>query len=147
MLIQNIIHNESVSYKRPVMRIELPSSEGVNLHINEISAVVADGDIIKSYLFNEFTEAIYIVGDLIIQFSEIFNFIAKLRNDFYCDDDVIIFTEYHETNLNYVLNALRMFRNIIVRFRGDSAAKYSVIHYDAVLGIYIPDNQYARRIS
>ncbi len=147
MLIQNIIHNESMSYKWPIMRIELPDSESVNLHIDEISAVVADGDIIKSYLFNEFTEAIYIVGDLITQFPEIFNFIAKLRNDFYCDDDVIVFTEYRETELNSVLDALRMFRNIIVVFEDRSAIKYSLAHYDDILGVYIPDNQYARRIS
>lgn len=147
MLIQNIIHNESVSYKRPVMRIELPSNESVNLHINEISAVVADNDIIKSYLFNESTKAIYIIGDLITQFSEIFNFITKLRNDFYCYDNIIIFTEHNEAELNSIINALQMFRNIIIRFKNDDITQGSLTHYDDSLGIYIPDNQYAKRIS
>ncbi|MBO7696636.1 MAG: 4Fe-4S cluster-binding domain-containing protein [Methanobrevibacter sp.] len=108
---------------------------------------VSDDDIIKKYLSNPITEAIIFAGlEPFEQFDEIYYFIKKLRKEYNCLDDVVIYTGYTEEESIEYTNKLKQFENIIVKFGRYIPNQEK--HYDEVLGVYlISNNQYAKRIS
>ena len=87
--------------------------------------------------------------------EQVCTLISLLRDEYQCDDDVVIYTGYTEKELlgetgNLSILQQHLFQNIIEtpnivikfgRFRPDD-----VSHYDSVLGINLASlNQYAKR--
>ena len=121
-------------------------------------------EIIERYLNNPITEAIIFSG--LEPFDSILDdiaFVACLRNDYNCNDDVVIYTGYTEEELregrystNYndgtdktladFYKYLCKFPNIIIKF--GRFIMNDEPHFDAVLGVNLNShNQYARKVS
>lgn len=118
-----------------------------------------DKEIIKRYIENPLTHAI-VMGGLepfysVESMEQVCTLISLLRDEYQCDDDVVIYTGYTEKELlgetgNLSILQQYLFQNIIEtpnivikfgRFRPDD-----VSHYDSALGINLASlNQYAKR--
>ena len=159
MLIKGITDEDFVNYKVPSMFIStntcsfkcdreygkqvcqnsaLAKQEPIDVNIDSI---------IERFLWNPIPKAVVFGGlEPFDQFVDIYDFIFKLRNDYGCTDDVVIYTGYNEREICGKIAALRAFPNIIVkfgRFKPDDCP-----HFDPILGVYLAsDNQYAEVIS
>ena len=72
--------------------------------------------------------------------------IVKLREEYKCDDPVIIYTGYYKDELKEQVEELSKYKNIYFKF-GRYKPGYQ-IHYDEVLGVnLVSDNQYGEKIS
>ena len=81
-----------------------------------------------------------------LQFKEVYSFIYKLRNQYNCNDDVIVYTGYYENEIQEYIQQLKQFKNIIVKFGRFISNDKS--KYDNVLGVTLAShNQYAKQIS
>lgn len=159
MLIKGIVDEDFVNYKVPSMFIntntctfkcdrecgapvcqnsELANRESIDVDIDRI---------IKRYLDNDITKAIVFGGlEPFDQLVDIYNFIFKLRYDYWCGDTVVIYTGYNEDELAGKIAMLTSIKNIIIKFGrykpGDSP------HFDSILGVNLAsNNQYAKQIS
>lgn len=108
---------------------------------------IPDDKIIRRYLDNHITKAIVIAGlEPFDQFDEVFSFIHKLRNNYHCNDTVVIYTGYTLGEIYAKIEELRMLPRIIVKY--GRFIPYQEMHYDKVLGVYLASpNQYAEEIS
>lgn len=80
------------------------------------------------------------------QFGELCRFLDKLRREYKCSDDVVIYTGFNKDEISDELEKLRAFENIIVKFGRFVPGKEK--RYDDVLGVTLSSpNQYAERIS
>lgn len=158
MQVKGITDEDFVNYKCPSMYIctntcdfKCDRENGrrccQNSAIAQMDSIcVADEAIIQRYLKNTITHAIVFAGlEPFEQFDEVFNLISKLRNDYHCNDTVVIYTGFERAEICTQVEALRMFRNIVIkygRFVPDQEK-----HYDEVLGVYLASpNQYAEEI-
>lgn len=159
ILIKGLLDEDFVNYKVPSMFIstntctfkcdyengghycqnsELVKQESIDIDIDTI---------IKRYLGNPITKAIVFGGlEPFDQFVDVYDLIFKLRNDYDCQDAVVIYTGYDEDEIDGKLNMLLSIPNIVVkygRFRPDNCP-----HFDQILGVNLAsDNQYAQQIS
>lgn len=159
MLIKGITDEDFVNYKVPSMFIstntctfkcdhenggrycqnsQLVKQESIDIDIDTI---------IKRYIGNPITKAIVFGGlEPFDQFVDVYDLIFKLRNDYDCQDTVVIYTGYDEDEIDWKLNMLLSIPNIVVkygRFRPDNCP-----HFDPILGVNLAsDNQYAKQIS
>ena len=79
------------------------------------------------------------------QFEEVFNVIGKLRAEYNCNDDVVIYTGYNRDEVSDKVDALDLFGNVIVKFGRYIPNRPT--RYDEVLGVTLAsDNQYAERV-
>lgn len=108
---------------------------------------VRDENIVKRYMNNGISQAIVLGGlEPMEQPDEIVELVRVLREDFDCHDDVVIYTGYYPDEVATVLDRLREFDNIIVKFGRYIPNMKS--RYDDVLGVYLAsENQYAVKIS
>lgn len=119
-------------------------------------------NIIRRYLNNPLTEAIILSGlEPFDSILDLISFIACVRNDFRCEDDIVIYTGYTEEELQEGRFAgqtapsktfadfykfICKFPNIIIKF--GRFIMNDISHYDEVLGINLASqNQYARKVS
>ena len=160
MIIKTIVDEDFTNYKVPSMYIGTAYCNGkccretgnlMSVCQNDgwrktATIAMVDDDIIRRYLSNDITQAICFAGlEPFEQFDEMFNFISKLRNDHRCNDTVVIYTGYYKTEILPQIEALQMFRNIVVKFGRFIPNQEK--HYDDVLGVFLAsDNQYAERI-
>ena len=106
-----------------------------------------DDELIARYLANDITHAIVFGGlEPMKQSQEILRFIDRLRNEYHCDDTVIIYTGYYSFEAAWFTHELAKYPNIIVKYgryrMGDEP------HFDEVLGVNLAsDDQYAVKIS
>lgn len=161
MIIRTIVDEDFVQYKQPCMYIATPFCNGkcckeagipLPVCLNDAwrgTATIAmvDEAIIERYLSNSITKAICFAGlEPFERFDDIYNFIEKLRNQYGCEDTVIIYTGYNKDEISEQIQKLITFNNIIVkfgRFIPDNQGRY-----DDVLGVHLAsDNQYAEVIS
>lgn len=159
MLIKGIVDEDFVNYKVPSMFISTNTCTfkcdieyGTHICQNgELSKQPAIDiplrTIIRRYLKNDITHAIVFGGlEPMDQFVDLYDFVFVLRNDFHCNDPIVIYTGYTEDELIEKLNVLRSFCNITIKFgryKPDDRR-----HFDPVLGVYLAsDNQYAVQIS
>lgn len=161
MIIKTIVDEDFINYKQPSMYIGtaqcngkccreagIPMSVCQNDEWRKTATVeMADDDIIERYLSNSITSAICFAGlEPFEQFFEMFNLIFALRNNYHCDDTVVIYTGYNKDEIKQEVDALQRFKNIIIKF-GRFVPNQSK-HYDEVLGVNLAsDNQYAEQIS
>jgi hypothetical protein len=161
MRVRAIITEDFTNYKQPAMFIGcvdcdwkcctdggFSPSVCINDAWHHSSVQDIDNDrLIEKYLSNPITNAV-VFGLLepMLQFYEIVAFIAKLRLEYMCNDDVVIYTGYREDELENELQILALFSNIVVKF--GRFVPNNEKHYDDVLGVELAsDNQYAKRIS
>lgn len=106
-----------------------------------------DEKICKRYVENPLTHAIVIGGlEPFEQFGELYELIRTLREDFECNDDVVIYTGYTQEEIQNKVEELKKFPNIIIKF--GRYVPNSTSHYDEVLGItLVSENQYGEKIS
>ena len=161
MIIRTIVDEDFINYKQPSMYIGtaycngkccreagIPMSVCQNDEWRKTATVaMADDDIIKRYLSNDITSAICFAGlEPFEQFSEMFGLISKLRNDYHCNDTVVIYTGYNKSEISHEVKSLQALSNIVIKF-GRFVPNQSK-HYDEVLGVNLAsDNQYAEQIS
>ena len=115
--------------------------------VNAKTISVPDERLIERYLSNPITEAIVIGGlEPFDQWGELWNFIAKLRMEYGCKDDVVIYTGYTYDEIEGECMMLMQFPNIVVKF--GRFVPNQEPHFDKVLGVKLASNgQYAERIS
>jgi len=161
MRIKTIADEDFVNYKKSSMFIGTIScngkcwrEQGLDNSIcqnsgwqNTATHEVSDEEIINRYLHNPITSAIVFGGlEPMDQYGELFSLISKLRIEYGCDDDVVIYTGYNKSEIEGKIAMLSMFQNIVVKFGRYYPSQEA--HYDDVLGVYlVSDNQYAERIS
>ena len=119
-----------------------------NSHLATLPAREVDIDeVIQEYLSNPITQAIVCGGlEPFERFSDVFNFISRLRDGYRCNDMVVIYTGYNKDEIAQEVETLKRFPNIIIKF-GRFVPNQSK-HYDEVLGVNLAsDNQYAEVIS
>jgi len=157
--IKGLLDEDFVNYKLPSMFIttahctfKCDVESGVECcqnsslaHAN--SATLSASTLIERYLSNPITKAIVLGGlEPFDQFNEVFNFVKELRDEYGCNDDVIIYTGYTEEEIDVQVACLGTMRNIIVKFGRFIPDQPK--HFDNVLGVYLASpNQYAKRIS
>lgn len=159
MRIKGLIDEDFVNFKLPCMYIcsaecsfKCDSENGGDYCQNSILAKAEDLDInddaiIKRYLANDITKSICISGlEPFDQFDEMLEFIKKLRNEYACDDFVVIYSGYNADEIADKVEALKGFKNIIVKFGRYIPRQRK--HMDKVLGVKLASsNQYAEQIS
>lgn len=158
MVIKGVVAEDFVNYKEPSMYIctskcgfKCDKESGVsccqNSSLAETKSVTASDDaIINAYLNNPISKAIVFGGlEPFEQFEEVYSFIHKMRSEYGCDDTVVIYTGFNKSEIPSMVEALKPFGNIIVKF-----GRYipnQPKRYDDVLGIYLASpNQYAEVI-
>lgn len=158
MKIKGIIAEDFVNFKLPCMTIMMPycnmkcnkeCGEPVCQNSDLASAEIIDikmKDIINSYLQNDITKAICFQGmEPFYDYEDnLKHFIPYFR--FYSQDPIIIYTGYTEEELKDILENLKLYQNIIIKF-GRFKPNHQP-HFDNVLGVNLAsDNQYAKKIS
>lgn len=161
MRVKEIVDEDFVNYRKPSMFIGTISCDGKCCHEAGIplsvcqndawrscaSVVFSDTQICRRYLSNNITAAIVIGGlEPFEQTEELIEFVATLRKEFHCDDDIVIYTGYYPHEIQKPLSVLEQFPNIIVKF-----GRYipnRTHKFDQVLGVTLSsDNQYAVNLS
>ena len=113
--------------------------------VNAQNIEVSCRDIIKRYLDNPLTSAIVCGGlEPMDSKEDLLELISELR--LFYDDPVIIYTGYYKDEIIDIIEQLKTYTNIIVKFGRFIPNQEK--HYDEVLGVYLAsDNQYAEIIS
>ena len=108
---------------------------------------VPDDVLIERYLKNPITSSIVFGGlEPFEQYDELLLFIQTLRNEYNCEDTVVIYTGYNRNEIETMVDELAQFKNIIIKF--GRYVPNDTSHYDEVLGVTLASqNQYAERIS
>ncbi len=159
MLIKGVTDEDFVNYKIPSMYIctntcsfKCDRESGVSCCQNSSLARQESIDVsvdmlVRRYLENGITGAVVFGGlEPFDQFEDVFRFIFYLREKYHCDDTVVVYTGYNETEILYQLNRLKNFKNIIVKF--GRFIPNDENRYDEVLGVTLASkNQYAKYIS
>lgn len=157
MKIKGIIFEDFINYKKPSMVIEFPYCnfkcdkecgqqvcQNSNL-INTPNSDVSITGIVKTYMNNDITKAIVFQGlEPFDSKEDLFQLIKVFRE--YTNNDIVIYTGYTETELDYEIETLkRLFKNIIIKFGRFIPNQES--HFDSVLGVTLASpNQYAKKI-
>lgn len=161
MRIKQLLHEDFVNYKKPSMFIGTSYCTGKCYKELGLPCTICQNDALQKleildmsstrltsmYINNPITQAIVFGGlEPFDQFDELYDFIEELRNSWYCDDDVVIYTGYNKNEIEKQVTMLKNFSNIIIKF-----GRYipgQKLHFDEVLGVNLAsDNQYAERIS
>lgn len=162
MKIKYLIDEDFINYKKPSMFIGTSTCSGKCYKELGLSANICqnhelltspivnikDIDLCNRYMSNDLTSAIVFGGlEPFDQYEEIFNFINILRNQFHCNDDVVIYTGYTTNEIyQYIDELSKSFINIIVKYGRYIPNKEN--KFDKTLGIVLAsDNQYAVKIS
>lgn len=158
MRIKGITDEDFVNYRVPSMFISTATCDFKcdmecgkqicqNSALSKMPSIdVADFRIIDRYAYNPITKAIVLGGlEPMDQFDEMTSLISGFRVRG-IDDDIVIYTGYNRNEIEWRLDQLMRYKNIIVKF-----GRYvpdQEPHFDDVLGVMLAsDNQYAERIS
>ena len=158
MIIKGLIDEDFVNYKEPSMFIAFPNCTfkcekdcGKRVCQNGTltsaqSITVNEHDIIERYINNSITSAIVLGGlEPFDSFPELANFIRTFRLRYHCNDTIVIYTGYTETEIEEDIESLSIYTNIIVKF--GRFIPNQEPHYDEVLGVMLSsNNQYAKRL-
>lgn len=153
MKIKGLISEDLVNYKKPSMTIIFPyctfkCGEG-NCQNSELAkAPIIEmniNNLVDRYINNPITEAVVMQGlEPFDSWNDLKSFIHELRE--YCNDDIVIYTEYNKNEIIEKINELSKYVNIIVKFGRYIPNQEK--HFDDLLGVYLAsNNQYAEKIS
>ncbi len=158
MLIKGITDEDFINYKKKSMVIAFPycsfkCDKECGRAVCQNSPLVKEPNIniscqklIERYLNNGITEAIVCQGlDPLDSFDELYEFILLLRDEYHCNDDVVIYTGYNKEEVLDYIEKLSLCINVVIKY-----GRYipdQTPHYDEVLGVNLAsDNQYAERL-
>lgn len=157
MIVKEIRDEDFTSYKKPSMVIGFPSctfkcerecgqkmcQNSALVHAPNIEISV--DTLVQRYINNPITHAIICAGlEPFDSWYDLNNLIATIRQK--TEDDIVIYTGYKPEEINYAIDWLTQFPNIIIKF--GRFVPNQEPHYDEILGIKLAsDNQYAERIS
>lgn len=152
MLLSGFEEENFANYKKPSMTIGFPSCtfkcgkwcQNYNLASSK-RVTIDDARLVQRYVNNPITHAIICAGlDPFDSYEMLVHLIEAFRKA--TDDDIVVYTGYDEDEVIELVNGLRRFDNIIVKF-GRYIPDGTPI-FDDVLGIeLVSSNQYAVRIS
>lgn len=168
MNIKGLIDECFSDYKKPAMYIatsrcsfKCDKENGCQICQNSELAylkpwTISSRELIKRYLKNPITKAIVFSGlEPFDTPEELYEFVKMLREEYQCQDDIVIYTGYTEYELtiddagrteNASYNWLKHYPNIYIKF-----GRYipnQEPHYDPVLGVKLAsDNQYGKKVS
>lgn len=159
MLIKGITDEDFVNYKKPCMFISTSTCNFKceienGTHCCQNSSLVRSPNIaipidrlVERYLSNKITHAICFGGlEPMDQSPDLLAFFTQLRTVCNCNDDVVIYTGYYKEEIQDVIEQLRQFPNVIVKFGRYIPGQEK--HYDEMLGVNLAsDNQYGEKIS
>lgn len=157
MKIKGIVDEDFVNYKKPSMFIIFPScnwkcDKEAGCAICQNSALAQEPDIeipihkiVHRYKDNPITQAIVCAGlEPFESWEDLHHLIIELR--MITNDDIVIYTGFKYEEINYAVDFLSQFPNIIIKY--GRFIPNQTPHFDEVLGIELAsDNQYAERIS
>ena len=157
MLVKDIIDNDTINYKKISMFIIFPKCTfkcdkecGKQVCQNSTLALspnieISIEDIVKRYLNNPITEAIVCGGlEPFDSWEDLYTLVTTLRD--HTDDFIIIYTGYYPIEIESQIQALKRFKNIIIKF--GRFMPNQPHHYDNILGVKLAStHQYAERIS
>lgn len=158
MIIKGLIDEDFVNYKKPSMVIEFPycnfkCDKECGQPVCQNSSLVKEPNIEISYdnlliryLNNPITEAIVLQGlEPLDSFSDVINLILWFRKKYNCLDDIVIYTGYTEEEIEWILQYIKNYKNIIIKF--GRFIPNQKPHFDEILGVKLSsDNQYAKKI-
>lgn len=156
MILKGVIFEDFVNYKKPCMVLEFPNctfkcdkENGTKLCQNcslvkEPDIDISCRDLIDRYMKNTITEAVCFQGlEPFDSFLDILEFLYEFRE--VSDDDVVIYTGYTEEELKELVDLVRGYKNIVIKFGRYRPNQEK--HFDEVLGVNLAsDNQYAVRL-
>ena len=161
MRVKFIIDEDFVNFKKPCMFIgtisctfkcckdaNIPCQICQNFPWSKNQIITIDDDTLcRRYLKNPITSGIVFGGlEPIDQFEDVIDVIIKLREDYNCNDPIIIYTGYNKEEILSQVERLKKYNNIYMKF-GRYVPNHQE-HYDEVLGVsLVSDNQYGERIS
>ena len=159
--VKAIIDEDFNDYKIPAMFIAMPTCsfkcgkeycQNASL-LNHPTTVIDADEIIQRYLSNNLTKAIVFGGlDPMDTDFLVWSIVNKLRSNYKCMDDVVIYTGYTKEELllnderpNYYKKIVET-GNIIFKFGRYIPGQQP--HYDETLGVYLAsDNQRGEKVS
>ena len=158
MKIKGLVIEDFLQYKKPSMFIITSQCsfkcekecgiEGICQNSPLVKQAISDINddlIVSKYLNNDITKAIVFGGlEPLDQLEEVINLIKLFRNK--TNDDIVIYTGYKEEEILEIVDKLKQFNNIIIKF--GRFIPYQKPHLDEVLGVELASpNQYAKKIS
>jgi len=158
MKVKGIIDEDFINYKKPSMIIEFPYCNFKcdkecgraicqNSPLTKIPNIeISYQKLAERYLNNDITEAIICQGlEPLDSFDELYEFVLLLRDEYHCNDDIIIYTGYNKEEISDYIRKLSLLMNIIIKY-----GRYipdQVPHRDNILGVDLAsDNQYAEKL-
>lgn len=159
MIIKNILDEDFVNYKKPSMYVAFPyctfkceKEAGAKFCQNSPLALAAnisigEEELIERYLNNTITKAIVCCGlEPMESFPELVSLLNKLRCQYHCDDDFVIYTGFNKDEILTKIDVLKQYNNVVIKYGRYKPGQAP--HFDEVLGVKLAsDNQYAERIS
>lgn len=159
MKLRGLIDEDFTNYKTPSMFIIFPycnlkcdKESGLNICQNSglLKEPLIEVDVTSllcRYLSNSITKSIVAGGmEPLDSFDDLIELIKILRQEFKCDDTIVIYTGYTEEEAFSKIEQLKLYNNIIVKFGRFLPNQLS--HFDEVLGVNLgSSNQYAKQIS
>lgn len=159
MNIKGVIDEDFINYRKPSMVIMFPNctfkcDKECRQQVCQNNALVDTPNInievrslVHRYVHNSITRSVVMAGlEPFDSFEDVMNFITVLRNEYRCDDDVVIYTGYKENEIEVEVSALKSLKNIIIKFGRFVPGQAK--HYDEILGVSLAsDNQYAKVIG
>ena len=159
MVLRGMIAEDFVNYRLPAMYLIFPICCGFKCGrevcqnaslVDDPHLVVIDAkEVCKQFVSNGITKSIVCGGlepfDSVDDLKEL---ISTLRNDFYCQNDVVIYTGYTEEEVlaDEKKKEILEFSNIVVKY-----GRYipnETPHRDCILGVNLASsNQYAKRYN
>ena len=159
MKIVNLVDEDVINYKEVSMFIGMPHCTGKCWKDLGLDSSICQNDclrtaptveispqeLIKRFDRSELSTAVVFGGmEPMDSFREVCEFIFEFRKEH--NNTIIIYSGYTEEELNYKINALKAYKNIIVK-----VGRYvpnSNSRCDSLLGVtLVSDNQYAIKIS
>lgn len=158
MKIKGLVIEDFLQYKKPSMFIITSQCsfkcekecgiKGICQNSPLVKQAISDINddlIVSKYLNNDITKAIVFGGlEPLDQLEEVINLIKLFRNK--TNDDIVIYTGYKEEEILEIVDKLKQFNNIIIKF--GRFVPNCESHLDEILGVELAsDNQYAVKIS
>ena len=159
MYLKSILDEDFVNYKKPSMYLAFPYCTfkcekdcGIKCCQNSELALAQNFEvsietIIKRYLSNPISKAVVCCGlEPLDSYDDIISLLTKLRFEYNCDDDFVIYTGYKKEEILDKVEQLSAFKNVIIKF--GRFIPNAEPRFDDILKVRLASsNQYAEKIS
>ena len=159
MYLKNILDEDFVNYKKPSMYLAFPYCTfkcekdcGIKCCQNSELALAQNFEvsietIIKRYLSNPISKAVVCCGlEPLDSYDDVISLLTKLRFEYNCDDDFVIYTGYKKEEILDKVEQLSAFKNVIIKF--GRFIPNAEPRFDDILKVKLASsNQYAEKIS